>query len=78
MKQIYYDCGISHLLFIRYNPDDYKATGINKLDNKKREEYLIKVINRYFEEIPKYNLSVLYLFYDDFTLDTELEQISVI
>jgi len=34
MKEIYFDCGVEHLLFIRYNPDKYKT-----LDGEKKVHY---------------------------------------
>ena len=34
MKEIYFDCGVKHLLFIRYNPDSYKT-----IDDQKSESH---------------------------------------
>jgi hypothetical protein len=67
MKQIYYDVGTSHLLFIRYNPDSYKPLEERKqIHCNFREEILIKLV-QHFSKVankPADNLSVLYLFYD--------------
>lgn len=49
MKQIYFDSGVEQLLFIRYNPDDYKTKGTQDTTIK-RQEYLIKLLR---EEISK-------------------------
>ena len=78
MKQIYYDCGVSHLLFIRYNPDKYKALNGAVFNQDKREDLLIKLIQKYIDDKFPSNLGVLYLFYDGFSMNLEPEEIVVI
>jgi hypothetical protein len=66
MKQIYMDCGVEHLLFIRYNPDSYKSTS-TKFRAPKRKEYLIKFLREKMEtEDINFTLGSAYLFYDGF------------
>ena len=68
MKNIYMNDGGIPVIFLRYNPDNYKING-KKQDTcqKKRELELVKWIKYYqqFENIQGYNLSVQYLFYTD-------------
>lgn len=68
MKQIYFDCGIERILFIRYNPDKYISS--EKIVSKiKREKYLMKYLKEKMEIEPEnvnYNLGSVYLFYDGF------------
>jgi hypothetical protein len=66
MKNIYMNEGGIPILFIRYNPDNFKDNNnkIKKLSQAKREELLIKWLNKYKNEGLKYNLTVNYLFYD--------------
>ncbi len=78
MMQIYQDFGGVPLVFIRYNPDDYKDNNGKKCEGKlynlARETVLIKLINRimflvensHYDIIP---LSVYYLYYDGFNGD---------
>ena len=79
MKQIYQDVGEQNMTFIRYNPDNYRT--ISKKDlipPLKREEFLIKYI-RSLEENGFSALSVTYLFYDGFSIETmEREDIDYI
>ena len=62
------DDGGLPVIFLRYNPDNYKTNG-KKQDTpqKKREFELIYWIKYYenFENLKRYNLSVQYLFYTD-------------
>ena len=68
MKNIYMDDGGIPVIFIRYNPDNYKTNGKKQdTSQQKREVELVKWIKYYqqFENIQGYNLSVQYLFYTD-------------
>jgi hypothetical protein len=78
MKQIYYDVGEEYLLFIRYNPDSYKATEGQAIPKKKRQEIFKKYLKNSMERLPEYNLGVVYLFYDGYIVDQEVEKIEVI
>jgi hypothetical protein len=66
MKQIYMDCGVKNLLFIRYNPDAYEST-TTKFKAIKRKEYLLKFLK---EKIETDNINFIagsvYLFYNGF------------
>lgn len=66
MKQIYYDIGLENckLLFIRYNPDDYKPVYGNVFATVQRLD-----LTKYLNNVPhlKSDINVLYLFYDGFT-----------
>ena len=68
MINIYGNEGGIPILFIRYNPDNYRENGVlnKKLTQKDREIILIKWLKHYenFDNI-KHNLSVHYLFYDN-------------
>ena len=77
MKEIYFDCGVENLLFIRYNPDSYKTTTCEKpMIKRKRQELLIKIINQQLKTKEVENLGVMYLFYDYFSIDAiEIEHI---
>ena len=81
MKQIYFDCGVEHLLFIRYNPDKYKLleTTLQCESKRNREDYLVRYIKEQLSNIDKPswgNLGVIYLFYDGFTRNAvEIETI---
>jgi hypothetical protein len=75
MKQIYYDVGCSHLLFLRYNPDCYKPVEERKqIASFYREETLMKLVKHFCKEEnkPSNNLSVLYLFYDGY-IESDLQ-----
>lgn len=69
MKTIYHD--VQHIaprkqvLFIRYNPDKYEGPCV--VDNKKRLEYLLLIINSMIQ-LPSIGTALGYikLFYDDF------------
>jgi len=68
MKEIYFDCGVENILFIRYNPDTYKTiTDSKPIIKKKRHELLIKIIQYHLENMEVKNLGVMYLFYDFFS-----------
>ena len=77
MKEIYFDCGVENLLFIRYNPDNYKTVTYEKpIIKKKRQELLVKIISQQLETKEVENLGVMYLFYDHFSVDAiEIEHI---
>jgi len=64
MRQIYFDCGMPYLLFIRYNPDDFK--GNNKISDSKRKEYLLKFLKERLTDKTESGLFVYYLFYNNF------------
>jgi hypothetical protein len=72
MRQLFHDSGTEYCLFIRYNPDKYKSSS-ETIPLKKREEILIKFLQKYYHTKPEYNLSVIYLFYDGFDLDNVKE-----
>ena len=76
MKQIYMDCGVKNLLFIRYNPDSYKST-VSKFKTPKRKEYLLKFLKEKIEiEDINFILGSVYLFYDGFTPSSvEIEKV---
>jgi hypothetical protein len=71
MKQIYFDCGVQNLLFIRYNPDKYEPiSGVEKT-SQQRHQFLTKYLN--YHTVEKINgLGVIYLFYDGF-VETAVE-----
>jgi hypothetical protein len=66
MKNIYHAEGGIPVIFIRYNPDNFKVGGKRQnLSQAKREELLIKWCKYYEDKIPESPLVVNYLFYDD-------------
>ena len=74
MKQIYFDIGVENakVLFIRYNPDEFKAKG-KKIDIsqtnrlKELENWLKHLMNIDIDELEKYGFcSAIYLFYDNY------------
>lgn len=66
MKNIYHAEGGISVIFIRYNPDNFKVGGKRQnLSQAKREELLIKWCKYYEDKIPENPLVVNYLFYDD-------------
>ena len=77
MKEIYFDCGTKHLLFIRYNPDKYKTIEGQKSETQlQRRELLIKIIKEKLKKRRFKHLGVMYLFYDGFSMDAiEIEPI---
>ena len=74
MKQIYQDVGEQNMLFVRYNPDSYKCVSGKPYDKLKRQEYLVKYINGMINTDYS-GLGVVYLFYDYFTENVEIERI---
>ena len=67
MRNIYMNEGGIPILYIRYNPDNFRNNKIiRKIPQNRKEEILIKWIKKYenFDNI-KYDLSVHYLFYDN-------------
>jgi len=73
MGQIYFDCGLPYVLFIRYNPDSYKEIGNEKnFSSERRQEYLLKFLKENLGKdiaYPKNRADVVYLFYDWFIPD---------
>jgi hypothetical protein len=67
MKQLYFDVGTERLLIVRYNPDNYRPSYGKIFSETERLRYLLKTLQKYFIEPPKYNCTVLYLFYDGFS-----------
>ena len=68
MKNIFMNDGGIPIIFIRYNPDNYKINGKKqKIPQQKREDELIKWIKyyKYINNIKGYYLSVQYLYYTD-------------
>jgi very-short-patch-repair endonuclease len=75
MKNIYYSAGYSHVVFLRINPDNFRVKGKPKvLTELQRQEIVSYYIAHYKSNPPKYNLSVLYLFYDEFDKYTIQEE----
>lgn len=75
MKQIYHDCGVQNVLFIRYNPDTYKTLDVaaeRPMARKKREDFLVRFIRKHIEgpKLFESPLGVVYLFYDGFSVDS--------
>ena len=66
MKNIYMNEGGIQIVFIRYNPDNFKDENnkTKKISQAKKEELLIKWLKYYEKNGVKHNLSVNYLFYD--------------
>ena len=77
MKQLYFDCGVENLLFIRYNPDPYKPLSGSQEAIREREVYLVKYLNEKLADRDNFKgLGVIYLFYDGFQRTTvEIEKI---
>jgi hypothetical protein len=79
MKTIYKDIQIlskeDEVLFIRYNPDDYKGL---QYDINGRLEYL-QILLEHFINLGKLNikLGVIYLFYDGFDGNSKVEEIVI-
>lgn len=74
MQTIYFDLGVKDLLFIRYNPDNYKTTDA-VYNNYDRQKYLIRYLNSHIVNASFENLNVVYLFYNDFKPDQPIRQI---
>ena len=67
MKQLYFDCGLENMLFIRYNPDSYKPLTGRQESIRNREEYLVKFLSNNIEKMGNFkHLGSIYLFYDGF------------
>lgn len=79
MKIIYEDIQLlskcDEVLFIRYNPDNYKGIQFNSND---RLEYL-KILLGHFINLENLTikLGVIYLFYDGFDGNPKVEQIDI-
>ena len=73
MKNIYFHFGGTPVLFIRYNPDNYKVEGKTlKTAQYKREEMLIRWL-KYVKErdnVDVKHCGVVYLFYDEYNETT--------
>lgn len=69
MKEIYFDCGVENLLFIRYNPDSYLSLeGYAKPERAlQRQEFLIKFLQEQLADKKFEHLGVVYLYYDGFS-----------
>ena len=75
MRQLYFDYGVEHLLFIRYNPDSYLSLDSNGDEitttkperAKQREEFLVKYLREQRAERTFEHLGVVYLYYDGFS-----------
>jgi hypothetical protein len=68
MISIFNSYGGTPVIFIRYNPDSYKDIKgeKDKIDNIKREEILLKWIEKARDNIPKSLCNIIYLFYDGY------------
>ena len=75
MKQIFFDVGEENLLFIRYNPDSYISINGIEFTKRQRSEYLVKYLKQHLDNSSFGKLGVVYLFYDGFVLDQEIEQL---
>lgn len=71
MKQIYHDVGTPNLIFIRYNPDEYK--GLNQYGTPQRHKYLLQTLKKYMQELP-IGLTFIQLFYNQFDPTTVFPQ----
>ena len=68
MRNIFSNEGGIPIIFIRYNPDNFRRDGkIQKISQKKKEEELIRWLRHYEINEPKNNLSVNYLFYNNWS-----------
>ncbi len=63
------------VLFIRYNPDTYKPLSGKILSQNKRQELLIKYLEMYMSESyeQKHPIGVIYLFFDGYTSDQDID-----
>lgn len=67
MINIYNSYGGLPVVFVRYNPDDFKINGkVRKINREKKENTLVLWMRDAIQEIPKYNCQIVYLFYDDY------------
>jgi hypothetical protein len=76
MKQIYMDCCVSNVLFIRYNPDAYISLKGRPYGKDKRENYLIEYLKDSMFKDSFQKLTVVYLFYDGFYNSPEIDEIN--
>lgn len=79
MKIIYKDIQIlskgSEVLFVRYNPDNYKGVQYNSID---RLQYLHFLLNHIMKlDKININLGVIYLFYNGFDDNPQIQQIKI-
>ncbi len=88
MKQIYFDCGVERLLFVRYNPDSFKTfegDAVNPrtqcVSKARRQDLLVKYVKEelgreFRQDREVFTLGVIYLFYDGFSAQAmEIEKI---
>jgi hypothetical protein len=74
MKQIFFNLGTEMTVFVRYNPDTYKARpGERQAIENKRQEYLMKYIDELMKGERKPGLYVAYQFFDGFTRKESVE-----
>ncbi len=68
MKDIFQSFGGTHVLFIRYNPDEFKINGIlQNVGSKQRKSVLLNLINYYMKQFGlPYPICKIYLFYDNY------------
>ena len=77
MRQLYFDCGVENLLFIRYNPDKYIPVSGSAVNKAGKQEFLLKYLKENIETTDHRGLGVIYLFYDGFLIDSaEIEKIN--
>ena len=82
MIQIHQDFGGSPVLFIRYNPDTYKDhIGKRHVPSKNRLKFLLDTMNGLknrisIEKCWETHLSVMYLYYDGFNGEIQIEKIN--
>ena len=83
MIEIHQAFGSTPVIFIRYNPDEFQMNGVKqKLVSSKREAKLLQLLNDYKnisvgEKHWNMNmpLSVIYMFYDDYDINLNLQEI---
>lgn len=55
------------IIFIRYNPDNFRVKGVlQNVSEAERQATLVKWVKLFRENPPKYQYSVLFLYYDEF------------
>jgi hypothetical protein len=76
MIQIHQDYGGLDVCFIRYNPDNYKNNNNKTIkNNNNRHKQLLSTINSLKLHKPRYNLSVVYLYYDGYDGINKIEEL---
>ncbi len=67
MKNIYHSYGGVPIVFLRYNPDNYKVDNkLHKTAQVTREDTLIKWVIHIQNTIPEYDCYVKYLYYNNY------------